>query len=203
MNVRLKKTFAAPAIVVDHERYESAMINQYDITLHVTVTAENPEEINIAYERINYWVSEIFSNSVLISQDSDKIASWESTGQRYIVFPDQPVDQLVGIMLFHKLNAITEGRLDIAEIEISSGLDDYVVYLHARNEISHGIEIPSWWMESDPTWYSTAPRPKRGSKVISINRKRDWGELDLKWDSDNNEDSGVLIGKFTYDDDDK
>lgn len=203
MNVRLKKTFAAPAIVVNQDRYDMAMINQYDITLHVTITALSTEETNVAYERVNYWIGEIFSNSVLIDQASDKISAWESTGQRYIILPNEPVDQLVGIMLFHKLNAIAEGRLEINEIEISSGLDDCVVYLHSKNEISHGLEIPDWWLESDPTWYSTAPKPKRGSKVISINRKRDWGELDLKWNTDSHDDAGILIGKFTYEDDDK
>lgn len=201
MNVRLKKTFSTPAIVVDQERYDSAMINHYDITLHITVTAQDSSETNTAYDRVNYWIREIFGNSVLICQDSDKIPAWEATGQRYIIFPDQPVDQLVGIMLFHKLNAISEARLEITEIEISSGLDDFVVYLHSRDEINSGIEMPAWWLASDPTWYSTAPRPKSGSKVISINRKRDWSELDLQWDS--NEDTGVLVGKFTYDDDDK
>lgn len=182
MNVRLKKTFAVPALVVS-DRYPSPSINFYNITIAMTTQGQSPSAHNVAYDRLHYWIDNVFSNSVLISQTHPKVPKFEDTGLRCLVMPDDPVDQLVGIMLWCKLSAILEQVLLIDEIEISSGLDDFVTYLHSSDESLGPMSDSGWWHDADPNWYSKTPRVKGEGKVISMNRKVTWRSLDLDWNT--------------------
>lgn len=45
--------------------------------------------------------------------------------------PDEPYDQLLAILLLTKLNIITEGRLLITDITLSSGLSNGIEFLYS------------------------------------------------------------------------
>ena len=93
--------------------------------------------------------------------------------------PTDPVDQLVGIMLYYKLNAVMEGRITIAETEISSAMGDAMIYLH--NE----IESPE--IENQPAWWTLPGLEQCHSdlldtdKVVEMPNAQAWRELDLSW----------------------
>jgi hypothetical protein len=127
MNVRFKKTFDFSAGVVYDNKFS---VNFYTLTVHMTTVNMDGDYHNIAYERMKYWVDDVLSDSILIYEKDPLVDVWLSTEQRIILFPEQPVDQVVGILLYSKFNAITEQQFIINEVEISSALGDDVVFMH-------------------------------------------------------------------------
>ena len=72
-----------------------------------------------------------------------------------------------------------EGRITIAETEISSVMGDSMVYLHNELENPEIENRPNWWTsaEIDQCDYSLA----EFNKVVEMPDSRGWRELDLSW----------------------
>jgi hypothetical protein len=89
----------------------------------------------VAFERIKYFVySSIrqhyvyqFCNIIMTS-----VNSLRQLGSSVTTMPGDPVDQLIGLMLYYKLNAIMEDRIIVDETEISSMLGENMIYLAQR-----------------------------------------------------------------------
>lgn len=196
MNVRLSKVWQIPALVVS-ERSEQVIINAYEIKVHMTTNTDNSSEQNVAYERMSHWLEQVMSGSVLISEDHPKLATWQDTNSRCLIFPQDPVDQLVGIMLYCKLSAIMENRIIITELEVSSTIDDYVIYHHGMMEDQGILHKHGWWHDAKPTWSTDTKRRKSRDKVISLSRPPEWKEHDLDWPTENEGD--VVVAEFNKD----
>ena len=193
MNVKLKKSFRFCTGIVYNNEFA---INVYDVTLHMTTVSMSPEQQNIAYDRISYWVNEVLQDSVLISGDSKVLDAYKATRQRLIVFPHDPVDQIVGTMLYLKLNAITEDRLVVTGVELGSSYGDDVIYLHYDGEEIGPLSGTGWWTDSRPLWADTKKR-KTVNKVISMDRMPEWSDLGLSWDDlPAQEDNTVVFADF-------
>jgi transcriptional regulator CtsR len=113
MNVRLKKEFAFSTGLVFDGNYA---INQYMMTVSMVTNTNDHREQNVAYERVKYWIHNVLDHSVLIQQDSELLPAFLATGQRVITVSEAPVDQIIGIMLYSKLNAIDEERLIVVDV---------------------------------------------------------------------------------------
>lgn len=177
MNVRLKRQFVFACGVSYQDHF---FINQYSVTLHMITQTENSDDHNVAFDRIRYWINNVLTDSVLISADNPLLDAYKATNQRLLVFPDQPVDQLVGIMLYLKTNCMVENRMAITDVEIQSlhGMD--VCYLHSQGESVGSLSEPGWWLDSKPTW-ADPTNHATGKKVIELNREADWKSVDLDW----------------------
>lgn len=179
MNVKLKKSFKFyTGLVCDNE----FAINIYDVVLHMTTISTDSEQQNIAYDRICYWINEVLNDSVLIGADSGVLDAYKATGQRLIVFPQIPVDQVVGSMLCLKLNAIAEDRMAVTGVELASSYGDNVVYLHHAGEEVGLLNGKGWWTDSRPFWADINKR-KAVNNVISMNRMPEWSDLNLAWEN--------------------
>lgn len=200
MNVKLRKSFDFAAGMVYQKKF---LINLYSIELKMVTATSDPNEQNIAYERIRYWIDSVLNDGVLIADDSELISAYRETGQRLITLPTEPVDQVIGFLLFSKFNAITESRLIITDIEISSIHGDSMVYVHNENESINGFDYTGWWDDSKPCWANNSKKKRGNNKVITLDRMPEWKELDLDWESTeltNNEDhSTVLFADFLKD----
>jgi hypothetical protein len=171
-------------------------INLYSLTVSLITNTSDANEQNVAYERIKYWINEVLNDTVFINSDSDLVDAYHATGQRIMLFPDHPVDQLVGYMIYLKLNAITEERLLITNIEVASILGDDMIYVHNEDENFILESRPKWWEESQPCW-SDYKSKKKSNNIISINRMPEWSELDLDWEpSDNNNEHSIVFANF-------
>ena len=100
-------------------------------------------------------------------------------GINVVPLPQEPVDQIVGMMLYYKLNAIMEDRILLEETEINSVLGENIVYLHSENEITDVGDIPDWWTTAD-TVHSDYVAVST-DKIVSMTTNTVWRELDLLW----------------------
>lgn len=198
MNVRLIKTWTWQSGIVYNDIF---YINAYTARIHMHTTSMYDSDHDVAYARMDYWFEEVMQDSVMISADSENVKAYAATGQRLLQFPDQPVDQLVGIMLCLKLNAMTEGRLVVTDVDISSVHGSDMTYQHNVNEAVGPMAAAGWWQDARPIW-NHVPSAARGSKVVSLNRAADWHSLDLDWQSSSNDrDSSIVFADFDRDDD--
>lgn len=178
MNYRMSKTWGVLANVVWEDR---VLCNDYRIRMDwITATDDNHEQ-NIAFERVKYWLFDVLEHSVLINQDHSKIAALQATGQRVIAMPGDPIDPVIAMMLFAKITAITETRMEFTEIAVSSDLGHHVQYLQAADEDFTVFAESGWWQDPGPVWSSV--KPKRTNKVVNLDRVPEWAELKLCWNS--------------------
>lgn len=154
--------------------------NLYEFDASFNVEAESIEEQNIALERIKYFLEECVQHSIMVHDtETEVIEKLLNADLRICTLPEEPYDQIIGIMLLHKLNSIAEGRLVITDISITSRLSDGVTCFHSIEENMGPFKLGGWW--DDTTTRITDVRQK-GKKVIKLKKNSfDWAELDLTW----------------------
>ena len=178
-------------------------MNEYTVKLWMITQSIDPAEQNIAFLRMKHFVYTQLDSTIFVdSTDTDKCIELANAGLNITTMPGSVADQLIGIMLFHKLNAIMEGRIDIVEVEISAG--DTVVYLHGENETSEKLIIPDWWTSVDLT-HNNLELPDSG-KVLSIPQNTAWRDVGLAWpdqSAENETGNIVVFADFKQSDDTK
>lgn len=193
MTARLSKTFGFYTGVVYENRF---MINHHTVDLKMLTVSDSNDEQNTAYERMKYWVRYVLDDSILISDSDPSLDKWLATDCRLIVLPDDPCDQIVGIMLYLKLNAIMENRMVVTDTEIWSTQGDQMSYLHSTGEnVGPNLGQDGWWADPRPIWSNQ--RPKNRDKVISLDRASEWKDFNLGWESqDRNKTESVVFADF-------
>lgn len=195
MNVRLKKTLTWSSYLVYQD---DIAINNYTATVKLVTNTDDHEQQNIAYERMKFWSQNILADSVLIKDDNDRIEQWLATGAKVIALPDEPVDQIIGLLLFTKLNAVCENRLIITDVEIMSSCGDGMQYLHNFDECVGPFAAPGWWQDFRPVW-SQNKKTSKNSKIVNLARAPDWKDLDLEWESKTDTSTSVVFADFNKD----
>lgn len=177
MNVRLQYTIPFTAAVHYQDRL---IMNTYQLRTYMVTNTADAENHNIAFERLKYFVTEEMDSTVFInSEHVDACKLYLAAGMKITTLPNDPVDQIIGVMLFCKLNAIMEDRITIIETELSSSLGDNMVYIHGENEITDNVVFPDWWNTADVVHCDTDLIDS--DNVLSLLRSNVWRELDLGW----------------------
>lgn len=175
MNVKLSHAVDFSAVVVEGSRI---FPNSYKLKIDMVTLTENSEHQNIAIQRILIFIREILNGSIFCHVANPNATKLEkiAKGSRIILFPEEPFDQIVAMILFHKLHAIVEGNFEIESIKIGSNISPDLVYTVEDFEDfdydEDNIEIP-WWGRPDPT---TTDNPKKLKKASS------WSDINLEWE---------------------
>lgn len=178
MNVRLEKDFDFIASAyIDN----SVICNKYKIKIEMFTNTIDGIEQNIALDRIRHMLYHRFSNRLFISDQQNSVATqFRELGFKTVSLPEVPVDQIIGIMLFTKLNAVMENKLIITQLKICSELGDHMWYLQDSEEDFGPFEDNGWWHESTDNVNNIDNQP---GKVVSLNKnKKGWQDLNLDWD---------------------
>lgn len=173
MNVRIAQllSFTAGAW------YDDALeMNQYTVKLWMITQTENTLEQTIAFSRMKHFVYTQLDSTIFVDSSHVKAEEFTRSGLNVTTMPGDPADQLIGIMLFHKLNAVMEGRIAVVEVEISAA--DAVVYLHGENETSESLQQPSWWHSADLDHSDISNDP---DNVVSLHPEAAWRDVGLAW----------------------
>jgi hypothetical protein len=160
-------------------------MNQYTVKLWMITQSTDEEEQSIAFRRMKHFVYYELDSTIFIdSADKEKCIDLARAGLNITTLPGLAADQMVGIMLYHKLNAVMEGRIDIVEVEISAS--DGVVYLHSENETSDNIQQPDWWSSSDLVHSDVIAKIEN---VVNMSPVTTWRDLNLSWPETNEVDT--------------
>ncbi len=154
----------------------SFLINNYTLTLFMTVETEEHYEQLIAIERINHFLNSSVDSAIFV-QDTEKkaIEKYEKAGLNVLVIPEEPYDQIIGLVLLSKLNAIVENRLAITGITFKSKLSSNIKF-HSPIEETEEFAGNHWW--NDNTLRTKNINKK--DKVVRLHETT-WTELGLSW----------------------
>ena len=194
MNVRLKKTFGWHGAIVYGDRF---VINHYIAEISMTTVTGDNEEQNIAYERIKMFVQDIIDGSVMISQNNPNLEFYQKVGTKVLILPEEPFDQIIGMMLYLKLNAVMENRMVVTDVEIWSRSGDSMSYLHSAGESVGPLELEGWWLDARPSWVNTPEKPR--SKIVNLSRSPEWADHGLDWSDGKSSSDSVVFAKFDRD----
>lgn len=177
MNVRLQYDIEFLAGIY----YEDSLqMNKYDASISLTTATKDVASTNIAMERLKAFVFEELASTVFINQNNMERAEFlQIIGANVTTLPEEPVDQIIGMMLYYKLNAIMEGRMVITSLDISSSLGDGVWYQHDEEDAAGPFAKQGWWHDASTQHETIEPSevPDNVVKVISTG----WYELGLDW----------------------
>jgi hypothetical protein len=183
MNVRIKFPINFTAGIFYHDELQ---MNNYSVSLSMLTNSLDGKINNIALDRIKYFIyTEIDSTIFINSADTERCAKFIDAGLKITTIPDTPVDQLVGIMLYHKLSAITEERLLIDEVEISSSLGEGLIYIHGEHENVDELAIPDWWKSVDMVHCD--PDLIDSDEIVTLANLNIWRDLNLEWPDEEKE----------------
>jgi hypothetical protein len=177
-------------------------MNNYSMRLWLLTNTTEAENHNIAFDRLKYFIYSEIDSTIFINQENIKQCQlFATSGLKITSLPGEPVDQLIGIMLYYKLNAILEDRLLVVENEISSTLGENMTYLHSENEMSDDLPKPNWCMTPDLSHCDIELLST--DKVVTMQQNQTWRDLELVWidaPDNNNNDNTVVFADFKKDD---
>lgn len=197
MNVRLKySTVFTSGIYYGNQ----LIMNTYRASFNMLTGDCNGEDHNVALERLKFFIHNQIASGIFINQTNKKICQdLFGAGIKVITLPEEPVDQVIGIMLHSKLNAIMEDRLLITDVELASELGDNIWYVHSDDENQGPMDQAGWWQESDTSYCDL--NLMIDQKIINLQPKQSWDDLDLNWSEQKTvaQDNKLVFADFSKD----
>jgi len=180
---RIEREFAFQAAVHFEGNF---LMTVYELVLYMEVDTASIKEQNIAMDRITYFLDECLSNSVFVeATDKKAIEKYLQADIKVATLPEEPYDQIITILLLSKLNAITEGKLQVNSISLRSGLSDDVKFLYSIYEIENTgnpFRNKGWWSDSS-TLISDINKSNKKDKIVRLVKQNcDWANVGLDWE---------------------
>jgi hypothetical protein len=177
MNVRLQYDLDFLAGIYYEDRLQ---MNQYTISLNLLTKTKDSVSTNIALDRVKAFVHGALESTVFINQANMERAEFmQMMGINVTTLPEEPVDQIIGMMLYYKLNAVMEDRMVVTGLDLSSTLGDGVWYQHDEEDVPGPFGAEGWWHQANMQHETIERDPEPGNivKVMSTG----WYELNLEW----------------------
>jgi hypothetical protein len=183
MNVKLRYSITFPAAAWFEEHL---LMGNYSLTLSLLTQTLDPVDQNIALDRIKYFLFNEIHSTIFVGQaDTDQAESFVDIGLNITTLPQEPVDQIVGIALYYKINAIMEGRMKLTELMFSSDIGDNVEYFHSENEQTVLFPEQGWWHEPGLRHSDIVvdDEETQSNNVISLATtvNSEWNQQELAW----------------------
>jgi hypothetical protein len=177
MSIKIQKDFVFESAI----HFEgSFLINFYELTLHMTVDTDDMREQNIALERINYFLANHIENHIWVSSEEKKaIEAYQKANISVLEIPEEPFDQIVGMILLLKINAITEGKISVTNIIFGSKLTNNIKFDTSVEEAEALFAGKFWWNTSSPS--TVARHINKKEKVVKLVYEDNWNEFGLSW----------------------
>jgi hypothetical protein len=189
MNVRLQYDIEFLAGIY----YEDTLqMNSYSASIQMLTMTNDMISTNIAMERLKCFVYSELANTVFISEKYKERAEMMALmGVNITTLPEEPVDQIIGMMLYTKLNAILDGRMTVTNIDISSILGDSVWYQHNEDDELGPLVAPGWWHNST-VQHNSLELIDTQEKVVKVTPSA-WFEYGLLWPEEQSENPGNTV----------
>ena len=194
MNVRLQYDLDFLAGVYYEDQLQ---MNRYTVSLNLLTNSKDSASTNIALDRAKAFVHGALESTVFINQVNIERAEFmQMIGINVTTLPQEPVDQIVGMMLYYKLNAVMEDRMVITNLDIASRLGDGVWFQHDEEDVA-GPFVPDGWWHKSSTQHETIEREETPGNVVKV-ISTGWHEMALEWPENTmpSSDNTVVYGKF-------
>lgn len=182
MSINLSHETEVGAVIFDNDIIYP---NTYTIKINFAVITEDPSEQNIAIQRIIFFLEEIFDRSIFVKYNHPNLNRFSKLikQDKFVILPEDPYDQIIGMLLYNKLSAITEGRFEINNIVIGGNMANNIFYT-IDDFAEFDIDIvkakkPYWWDRPDLT---LSENKKTSLFLLS------WDDLQLAWDGSSEDD---------------
>ena len=200
MNVRLQYDLDFLAGIYYDDRLQ---LNSYSVSMSLLTKTTDALNTNIAMDRLKMFMHGELANTVFINQAlKERAEMLQIMGANVTTLPEEPVDQIVGMMLYYKLNAIMEGRMSVTRLDLMSALGDSVWYQHDADEDSPGpFRAEGWWHEYT-VQHNTVDVGDVGDNVVKVVPNA-WIEYGLIWPEDTVEPTAntVVFANFSKNED--
>lgn len=199
MNVRLNLDLSFIAGVWFNNQL---LMNQYLVNCNLITNTEEPGDVTIAVDRLRWWISNVAQNSIFIQNtETDKQQQFWGAQMNLVILPEVPTDQIIGMMLYSKLNAITEKKVLVADIQIASMLSDGMRYIFDDTD-DYGVFLDDgWWNDADPIWWNKELiNSKDEDGTLKLNPVIHWKDVQLHWTADEVKEGNVVVHDFKKDD---
>jgi hypothetical protein len=189
MNVKLQYELEFMAGIY----YEDLLqLNSYSVSLQLLTQSADPVMTNIAMERLRAFVYSELRDTVFVGPaGQDKAEMFSILGANVTTLPEEPVDQIIGIMLYCKLNSIMEEQLIVTKLDIQSYLGDSVWYQHDEDDALGPFRNPGWW-DISTCRHSDIDKDSTESKVVKV-AATGWTEYGLDWPDQQLENTGNTV----------
>lgn len=159
--------------------------NHFHVDLHMVTQSENARHQNIAFDRMKVIVNEVFAHSIFVCHENPLMAKLsEIYPEKMVVLPEEAYDQVVGIALYCKINAVLENAISCNRVRISSKFGENVWYEFVAGDpmgpFSHVTKlrgrrknVKPWWHRGDLMTFDAV-----GDITVTS-----WEDLELGWDT--------------------
>jgi len=178
MNARLKQEVNFSSIIFDGP---AVFPNKFHVEFNLITETDSTPHQNIAMQRILFFIYNILDDCIMININHPNLNKLKkiSNGTFVVELPGEPRDQLIGILLYHKLYAITDDKFEIENLIIGSERFDKLSYT-IEDFGDFGIEGVPWWDREDLTICE-----RKNHELVKLT----WKDIDLEWDSEEKTDN--------------
>lgn len=157
------------------------------VSLEVTVSATPQNGQERGFDRVSFWLNDIFNNSFIIGKKDQDLALWKQTNHSLLILPTEQIDDdTVAELLFIKLNAIgDESMLDVEQITVNNLIDrcSTTVFMHQDSVLN---ELDGWWKESSPNWVDPQNIHLTDSdNIIKLIKIPNWPDIEKSFINEN------------------
>jgi len=167
--------------------------NNYKCKIYFDIETDDGEQQNIAFERCKIMLETIFEHGYIININNPLLQILaKKSKQKMITLPSEPIDVIMAAVLYSKLNAVSEGRLAIKKVKISSTQGDNI-WIHFDEDFAEDfgsldcelyktVDEKPWWTRSDPSigdWFEI------GKKEIKFHYQKSIWDKTLQWEKTN------------------
>jgi hypothetical protein len=169
--------------------------NRYNCKIYFDIETDDGEQQNIAFERCKIMVESVLEHAFVIGIDNPLLQVLaKKTKQKIITLPSEPIDVIMAAVLYTKLNAVSEGRLSIRKVKLSSSQGDNI-FVHFDEDFAEDfgslncelyktVDETPWWFRADPSvsdWFEI------GKKEIKFHHHKCSWDKTLQWEKQNND----------------
>ena len=129
--------------------------NDVSINVHMLpVTAKGASQ-HITFQKVKYMFGRILQNSVFINSDENIFKVFNTFDNEVVDFFETPVDQIVGVTLLAKLDAIGGENMKVDALEIESWQGENLRFIISESSPENALLQSStinnpWWMDKSP-----------------------------------------------------
>lgn len=167
--------------------YDNIVPNTYEVCLGISPTTDNIIYQNTGFERIKFFLRNICQNSIAISIHNNNFKTINKiTVSKIMTLPDEPSDQLLVVLLFHKIDAIIGKHFDCDYITLESFQGENIKYQYDSEYDSSFIDEKSYFtgklhQKKTPWWYREDTTISDTFNDMLIKQHYTWAGLNLSY----------------------